>query len=37
TDLVYRCFIGGLARATTDEALLEDFITYGNVVDSKIR
>ncbi|CAL1385820.1 unnamed protein product [Linum trigynum] len=35
-DTEYRCFVGGLAWATTDEALLEAFSTYGNVVDSKI-
>nr|XP_043624579.1 glycine-rich RNA-binding protein GRP1A-like [Erigeron canadensis] len=35
-DVEYRCFVGGLAWATTDQSLQEAFSAYGEVVDSKI-
>ncbi|CAN0909129.1 Glycine-rich RNA-binding protein, partial [Linum grandiflorum] len=35
-DVEYRCFVGGLAWATTDEALHEAFSTFGDVVESKV-
>ncbi|CAI0377414.1 unnamed protein product [Linum tenue] len=36
-DLEYRCFVGGLAWATTDEALQEAFSHFGEIVESKVR
>ncbi|KAK1352183.1 Glycine-rich RNA-binding protein GRP2A [Heracleum sosnowskyi] len=35
-DVEYRCFVGGLAWATTDRTLEEAFSQFGDVVDSKI-
>ncbi|RZC44574.1 hypothetical protein C5167_037522 [Papaver somniferum] len=35
-DVEYRCFVGGLAWATTDESLTKAFSTFGDVVESKI-
>ncbi|KAL3382984.1 hypothetical protein AABB24_002459, partial [Solanum stoloniferum] len=35
-DVEYRCFVGGLAWATTDNTLSEAFSQYGEVVESKI-
>ncbi|XP_071701369.1 glycine-rich RNA-binding protein-like [Rutidosis leptorrhynchoides] len=35
-DVEYRCFVGGLAWATSDRSLEEAFSQYGEVVDSKI-
>ncbi|KAL1833775.1 hypothetical protein ACET3Z_003426 [Daucus carota] len=35
-DVEYRCFVGGLAWATTDRSLEDAFSQYGDVVDSKI-
>ncbi|NBH31877.1 RNA-binding protein [Staphylococcus warneri] len=35
-DVEYRCFVGGLAWATTDRSLEEAFSQYGEVIDSKI-
>ncbi len=35
-DFEYRCFVGGLAWATTDRTLEEAFSAYGDVLDSKI-
>ncbi|CAI0377456.1 unnamed protein product [Linum tenue] len=35
-DLEYRCFVGGLAWATTDEALQEAFSHFGEIVESKV-
>ncbi|XP_071717420.1 glycine-rich RNA-binding protein GRP1A-like [Rutidosis leptorrhynchoides] len=35
-DVEYRCFVGGLAWATTDRSLEEAFSQYGEIVDSKI-
>ncbi|PWA59714.1 RNA recognition motif domain [Artemisia annua] len=35
-DVEYRCFVGGLAWATTDQALEEAFSKYGEVLESKI-
>ncbi|KAI7748090.1 hypothetical protein M8C21_012879, partial [Ambrosia artemisiifolia] len=35
-DVEYRCFVGGLAWATTDQSLEEAFKPYGEVLDSKI-
>ncbi|XP_055815697.1 glycine-rich RNA-binding protein [Solanum dulcamara] len=35
-DVEYRCFVGGLAWATTDQTLEEAFSQYGQVVESKI-
>ncbi|KAJ8530179.1 hypothetical protein K7X08_037014 [Anisodus acutangulus] len=35
-DVEYRCFVGGLAWATTDQALGEAFSQFGEVVESKI-
>ncbi|KAM0007290.1 putative RNA recognition motif domain, nucleotide-binding alpha-beta plait domain superfamily [Helianthus debilis subsp. tardiflorus] len=35
-DVEYRCFVGGLAWATSDQSLQEAFSKYGEVVDSKI-
>ncbi|KAJ6421938.1 hypothetical protein OIU84_026969, partial [Salix udensis] len=32
----YRCFVGGLAWATTDQILHEAFSQYGEIIDSKI-
>ncbi|WP_206194607.1 RNA-binding protein, partial [Shewanella litoralis] len=36
SDVEYRCFVGGLAWATNDQALETAFAQYGDVVDSKI-
>ncbi|KAF5787456.1 putative RNA recognition motif domain, nucleotide-binding alpha-beta plait domain superfamily [Helianthus annuus] len=35
-DVEYRCFVGGLAWATTDRSLEDAFRQYGEVLDSKI-
>ncbi|KAK4477080.1 hypothetical protein RD792_016288 [Penstemon davidsonii] len=35
-DVEYRCFVGGLAWATTDQSLEQAFSQYGSVIDSKI-
>ncbi|MBS2599801.1 hypothetical protein KFY57_27150, partial [Salmonella enterica subsp. enterica serovar Typhimurium] len=35
-DIEYRCFVGGLAWATTDHALQEAFSTFGDVLESKV-
>ncbi|CAN1125374.1 Glycine-rich RNA-binding protein GRP1A [Linum perenne] len=35
-DAEYRCFVGGLAWATTDDALFEAFSTHGQIIESKI-
>ncbi|KAI3753282.1 hypothetical protein L2E82_25331 [Cichorium intybus] len=35
-DVEYRCFVGGLAWATSDRSLEEAFSQYGEIVDSKI-
>nr|AAC61787.1 glycine-rich RNA-binding protein [Euphorbia esula] len=35
-DIEYRCFVGGLAWATTDQSLQEAFSPYGEILDSKI-
>ncbi|GER50360.1 glycine-rich RNA-binding protein [Striga asiatica] len=35
-DVEYRCFVGGLAWATTDQSLEQAFSQYGEVVESKI-
>ncbi|KAM7470764.1 hypothetical protein LguiA_008947 [Lonicera macranthoides] len=35
-DVEYRCFVGGLAWATTDRSLEEAFSQYGEIIDSKI-
>ncbi|XP_002526922.2 glycine-rich RNA-binding, abscisic acid-inducible protein [Ricinus communis] len=35
-DIEYRCFVGGLAWATSDKALEEAFSAYGEVLESKI-
>ncbi|CAN0866684.1 Glycine-rich RNA-binding protein GRP1A [Linum grandiflorum] len=35
-DTEYRCFVGGLAWATTDDALYEAFSTHGQIIESKI-
>ncbi|RZC44573.1 hypothetical protein C5167_037521 [Papaver somniferum] len=35
-DVEYRCFVGGLAWATTDESLTNAFGTFGKVIESKI-
>ncbi|KAL7601343.1 glycine-rich RNA-binding protein 2 [Lactuca sativa] len=35
-DVEYRCFVGGLAWATTDQSLEEAFSQYGEIIDSKI-
>ncbi|XP_065856468.1 glycine-rich RNA-binding protein GRP1A-like [Euphorbia lathyris] len=35
-DIEYRCFVGGLAWATTDQSLQEAFSAYGEILDSKI-
>ncbi|CAN1125379.1 Glycine-rich RNA-binding protein 2 [Linum perenne] len=36
-DAEYRCFVGGLAWATTDDALFEAFSTHGQIIESKVR
>ncbi|KAK2989594.1 hypothetical protein RJ640_027368 [Escallonia rubra] len=36
-DVEYRCFVGGLAWATTDRTLEDAFSQYGEVIDSKVR
>ncbi|XP_021731589.1 glycine-rich RNA-binding protein-like [Chenopodium quinoa] len=35
-DAEYRCFVGGLAWATDDQALERAFSQYGSIVDSKV-
>uniref|UniRef100_A0A803LDQ8 RRM domain-containing protein n=2 Tax=Chenopodium quinoa TaxID=63459 RepID=A0A803LDQ8_CHEQI len=35
-DAEYRCFVGGLAWATTDQGLSQAFSQYGDIVDSKV-
>ncbi|KAD3066500.1 hypothetical protein E3N88_34380 [Mikania micrantha] len=35
-DVEYRCFVGGLAWATTDESLENAFAKYGEILESKI-
>ncbi|KAI5660958.1 hypothetical protein M9H77_20281 [Catharanthus roseus] len=35
-DVEYRCFVGGLAWATTDQSLSEAFSQYGEILESKI-
>jgi len=35
-DVEFRCFVGGLAWATTDRSLEEAFSQYGEIVDSKV-
>ncbi|KAI3675235.1 hypothetical protein L1987_84821 [Smallanthus sonchifolius] len=35
-DVEYRCFVGGLAWATTDQSLQEAFSQYGEILESKI-
>ncbi|KAL3814132.1 hypothetical protein ACJIZ3_015400 [Penstemon smallii] len=35
-DVEYRCFVGGLAWATTDKTLEQAFSQYGDVLESKI-
>ncbi|KAI3969856.1 hypothetical protein MKX01_038324 [Papaver californicum] len=35
-DVEYRCFVGGLAWATDDQALEKAFSTFGEIVESKI-
>ena len=35
-EVEYRCFVGGLAWATTDRTLGEAFSQYGEVLESKI-
>ncbi|KAL3651832.1 Cinnamyl-alcohol dehydrogenase Flavonol reductase/cinnamoyl-CoA reductase [Castilleja foliolosa] len=35
-DVEYRCFVGGLAWATTDDSLGEAFSQFGEVIESKI-
>lgn len=36
-EVEYRCFVGGLAWATTDQSLEEAFSQYGDITDSKVR
>ena len=36
-EVEYRCFVGGLAWATTDQSLQEAFSQYGEIIDSKVR
>jgi len=36
SDVEFRCFVGGLAWATTDNSLCEAFSQFGDVVESKI-
>ncbi|MCD7469203.1 hypothetical protein HAX54_008058 [Datura stramonium] len=35
-EVEYRCFVGGLAWATTDQTLGEAFSQFGDVIESKI-
>ena len=35
-DVEFRCFVGGLAWATSDRSLEEAFSQYGEIIDSKI-
>ncbi|KAI3446118.1 hypothetical protein Pfo_002783 [Paulownia fortunei] len=35
-DVEFRCFVGGLAWATTDQSLEQAFSQYGEVIESKI-
>ncbi|XP_076916245.1 glycine-rich RNA-binding protein GRP1A-like [Bidens hawaiensis] len=35
-DVEYRCFVGGLAWATTDQSLEEAFSKFGEILESKI-
>ncbi|MCE5167181.1 hypothetical protein HAX54_041454 [Datura stramonium] len=36
TNVEYRCFIGGLAWATTDQTLGEAFSQFGDATESKV-
>lgn len=36
-EVEYRCFVGGLAWATTDESLENAFSQFGDITDSKVR
>ena len=36
-EIEYRCFVGGLAWATTEHAIQEAFSAYGEVLESKVR
>lgn len=36
-DVEFRCFVGGLAWATTDSSLHEAFGAYGDILESKVR
>ncbi|CAK8576527.1 unnamed protein product [Lathyrus sativus] len=36
SDVEYRCFVGGLAWATDNDALEKAFSQYGEIIDSKI-
>ncbi|KAJ9152699.1 hypothetical protein P3X46_026235 [Hevea brasiliensis] len=36
TEIEYRCFVGGLAWATNDQALQEAFSPFGEILESKI-
>ena len=35
-DVEYRCFVGGLAWATSNESLENAFASYGEILDSKV-
>jgi RNA recognition motif-containing protein len=35
-DVEFRCFVGGLAWATTDSTLERAFSQYGEILDSKV-
>ncbi|KAK3022048.1 hypothetical protein RJ639_047438 [Escallonia herrerae] len=35
-EVEYRCFVGGLAWATTDQSLGDAFSQYGEILESKI-
>ncbi|KAF8377931.1 hypothetical protein HHK36_031319 [Tetracentron sinense] len=35
-DVEYRCFVGGLAWATDDQALEKAFSHYGEIIESKV-
>jgi len=36
-EVEYRCFVGGLAWATDNEALEKAFSSFGEIVESKVR
>ena len=36
-EIEYRCFVGGLAWATDNEALEKAFSSFGEIVESKVR